>query len=270
MGIISFIKKHRLYKYVKENNSLLIFFFTIFGTAVTFVFRGFGYLYYYAKYKTLQVPVSLITDKVSAVSITITVIEIILATLSLLMGMLFVASFTELKKDKKKFKKSHYFIKWFATLIITFFVITPINFAFMVLQGLEIGLARQIIGCVLITCLELGMIKTSETDIFGDERKLSMSTALFAFVFLVCVMVVTIYWFGNESATSNTNTQQVLYIESTEYVVLETFEDKYVIAECKEQDNKLTIHTDKQKVINLENVEYENKKFNSIELEGNK
>ena len=44
-------------------------------------------------------------------------------------------------------------------------------------------------------------------------------------------------------------------------IIRKIFEDKFVVAECEEKDNTLTIHTDKQKVINYENVEYENKKF---------
>ena len=270
MGFISFIKKHRLYKYVKENNSLLIFFLTAFGTAITFVFRGLRYLYYYAKYKTLQVPVSLITDKASAISISITIIEILLATISVVLGIFFVSSFKSIKSRKAELKKKEYLNRWLTTIFLVFMIMLPINYSFMILQGVEIGLLKLCLICVLFTGVELYMINVVETNIFGEKRKLSLLTGSFISVVLIGFIVLVIFLSGVEGATRNTHPYQILSAQSNEYVVLETFDDKYVVAECEEKDNTLTIHTDEQKVISFENVEYENRKFDSIILEGNK
>lgn len=270
MSIVEFIKNHNIYKHVKENNSLFIFLLTISGTAMTFVFRGFVYVYYYAKFRALQVPATLISDRFSSVKAIITVIEIVLAIISLLMGVFFVSAFKELKRKKESYARKEYIFNWISTLIVALMILGPLNFAFLILLKLDIGFAMLCLESIILTCTELWTIKVTWENAFGGNKKPSLLSIVFVIVILISASVAVVYISGKKSAIDSSNHQQIITIDKAEYVVLETIDYKYVLAECEENDNELIINTNKQKVINLENVEYENKIFDSIKLEGNK
>lgn len=269
MDIISFVKKHKLYKYVKENNGLIIFLLTISGTALTFMVRGIGYLYYYAKYKTLNIPSELITNEISSVSLTITIISIFLGVFSSIVAILFEMSLTELRNDSEK-KLSEKIAIGVCTVIFYTIILLPTNYTFLLLQRFSFDSISNYILCVILSIYEVVLMHFISKEMDKKEGKKNSFVSIFFSFLMVVVLIACIYNSGISSATSASNAKQILSIEQTEYIVLEKYDDKFILAECEENDNTLTIHTDKQKVINYENVEYENKKFNSIKLEGNK
>ena len=276
-SIFSYIKKHNLYKYVKENNGLIIFLITVSGTAFTFIIRGIGYVYYYAKYKTLNVPIELISERISSVSLTITIVSIFLGIVSTSISTLLDMMLMEIKnnKDKRLIKK---ILLGLLTIVFYSILLLPTNYTFLLLQRLDFADKKSYMACIMLSVYEVVLIHMlgTQTDKFEnnktDQKKNSKKATLAIVLCLLLTigLISSVFNAGIKSASSTNSPKQIIRIEPKEYVVVETLDDEYVLAECEENDNALTIHTDKQKVINYENVEYENKKYNSIKLEGNK
>lgn len=268
MRIIDLIKKHRLYKYIKENNALFIFLLTVAGTAFTFIVRGIGYLYYYAKYKVLSIPTELIKEDISSVSLTITIISIILGIVSVIIATLFDMFLVELKsnKDVKLLRK---IVKGFAIVLLFSMFLLPTNYVFLMIQNIIIENNTSYLFCTIISIFELTGIHFVGKQTEGKISGKSKGTIFFVGFFMIIIMIGFIYDSGVKSATSISYARQIVSVENVDYIVLEKYDDSFVLSQCEKKDNILTIHTDKQKIVKYDNLEYENKKFDKIVLEGN-
>ena len=188
---------------------------------------------------------------------------------SAIVASLFEMSLTELKNDKSK-KLSEKIPIGLGTVVFYSIILLPTNYTFLLLQRLNFDNVKSYLLCIILSIYEIVTIHLIGKEMDKKKSGKNSFVSLFFGFLMVIILIACIYNSGISSASSAAMPKQIITVEQREYVVLEKYEDNYIVAECEVKDNTLTIHTDKQKVISYENVEYENKKFDSIELEGNK
>lgn len=121
--------------------------------------------------------------------------------------------------------------------------------------------------------------KLSPEELIVNSKKLAFQakqvnflTAILPFVLIILIISVSCYFSyqsGKDSVYDAERAYQIVNIDDDEYIVLEKSNSNYILANKGRADVEYTlcIDTTQQKIIPIENVEYEIKRYNKIVLE---
>lgn len=164
-------------------------------------------------------------------------------------------------------------------LIISIFLLTLINIPLLWVSAITFNIQVKptfLMSLILLYITEMFMMFSfgfSENIGKGkkqisepgekDAQKMRLGTKMFLVILFVIFMVAGLYKYGMESASQK---QSFEVINNSDFIIAYKYEDNCILLSTEIDNSSITINKNKQKIVDINDIEYEIISFAEIEV----